>query len=76
MVKKRREVFDVGVSFRRRDILRGAPVSAGNGKSETNNEVESGKDLEAKSRTEGADGTFDMPFLGVKSSKTLSSSCS
>jgi hypothetical protein len=76
MVKKRREVFDVGVSFRRRDILRGAPVSAGNGKSESNNEVESGKDLETKLRTEGATGTFEMPFLGVESLKTLSSSCS
>jgi len=51
-------------------------VSAGNGKSETNNEVESGKDLETKLRTEGATGTFEMPFLGVKSLKTLSSSCS
>jgi hypothetical protein len=60
--------------------IRGKTVSAGNGtvsvKSETNNEVESGKDLETKLRTEGATGTFEMPFLGVKSLKTLSSSCS
>jgi hypothetical protein len=59
-----------------RERIQGKTVSAGNGKSETNNEVESGKDLETKSRTEGATGTFEMPFLGVKSLKTLSSSCS
>ena len=29
-----------------------------------------------KSRTEGTTGTLEMPFLGVKSLKTLSSSCS
>lgn len=57
-------------------VSRARPCSAGNGKSETNNEVERGKDLETKSRTEGATGTFEMPFLGVKSLKTLSSSCS
>jgi hypothetical protein len=60
--------------------IQGKTVSAGNGtvtvKSETKTEVENGKDLEKKSRTEGTTGTLDMPFLGVKSLKTLSSSCS
>lgn len=60
--------------------IQGKTVSAGNGtvsvKSETKTEVESGKDLETKSRTEGTTGTFELPFLGVKSLKTLSASCS
>ena len=60
--------------------IQGKTVSAGNGtvsvKSETKTEVENGKDLETKSRTEGTTGTLEMPFLGVKSLKTLSSSCS
>ena len=60
--------------------IEGKTVSPGDGtvtvKSETKTEVESGKDLETKSQTEGTTGTLDMPFLGVKSLKTLSSSCS
>jgi hypothetical protein len=60
--------------------IEGKTVSAGHGKvlvkSETKTEVENGQDVETKSRTEGTTGTLDMPFLGVKSVKTLSSSCS
>ena len=60
--------------------IEGKTVSPGDGtvtvKSETKTEVESGKDLETKSQTEGTTGTLDTPFLGVKSLKTLSSSCS
>jgi 23S rRNA G2445 N2-methylase RlmL len=43
--------------------------------SETKTEVENGKDRETKSKTEGTTGAFDMPYLGVSSMKTLSSSC-
>jgi hypothetical protein len=44
-------------------------------KADTKTEVENGKDIETKSKTEGTTGTLDIPFLGVKSLKTLSSSC-
>ena len=60
--------------------IEGKTVSAGHGKvtvkSETKTEVEDGKDVETKSRTEGTTGALDVPFLGVKSLKTVSSSCS
>jgi hypothetical protein len=60
--------------------IEGKTVSAGDGtvsvKSDTKTEVENGKDLELKSKTEGTAGTLAIPFLGVKSLKTLSSSCS
>ena len=60
--------------------IEGKTVSAGDGtvsvKSDTKTEVENGKDLELKSKTEGTTGTLDIPFLGVKSLKTLSPSCS
>jgi len=58
----------------------GKTVSAGDGKvsvtSDTKTEVENGKDLELKSKTEGTTGMLGVPFLGVKSLKTLSPSCS
>jgi hypothetical protein len=60
--------------------IEGKTVSAGDGtvsvKADTKTEVENGKDIETKSKTEGTTGTLDIPFLGVKSLKTLSSSCS
>jgi hypothetical protein len=60
--------------------IEGQTASPGDGtvtvKSETKTEVESGKDLEGKSRTEGTTGSVEAPFLGVKSLKTLSTSCS
>jgi hypothetical protein len=59
--------------------IEGKAVTAGSGtvsiRSDTKSEVENGKDLETKSRTEGTAGTIDMPYLGVKSMKTVSSSC-
>ena len=59
--------------------IRGKAVTNGNGKvtveSKTKTEVENGKDQETKSKTEGTSGALDMPFLGVKSMKTLSSFC-
>jgi hypothetical protein len=59
--------------------IQGKAVTAGDGtisvRTETKTEVENGKDLETKSRTEGTTGTIEMPFLGVKSMKTVSSSC-
>jgi hypothetical protein len=59
--------------------VEGKTVSAADGKvsvtSDTKTEVENGKDLELKSKTEGTTGTLGIPFLGVKSVKTLSSSC-
>jgi hypothetical protein len=60
--------------------IEGKTVSAGNGKvsvkSESKTEVENGKDVELKTKTEGTTGTLEMPYLGVKSLKTISSSCS
>lgn len=60
--------------------IEGKTVSAGGGavstKSDTKTEVENGRDVELKTKTEGTSGTGDIPFLGVKSVKTLSSSCS
>ena len=59
--------------------IQGKAVANGNGnvlvKSKTKTEVENGKDQETKSTVEATSGTFNMPFLGVKSMKTLSSSC-
>ena len=60
--------------------IEGKTVSAGHGtvsvKADTKTEVENGRDIELKSKTEGTTGTLDIPFLGVKSLKTLSPSCS
>ena len=44
-------------------------------RSQTKTEVEHGKDQESKTKTEGTSGAFNMPYLGVRSMKTLSSSC-
>ena len=59
--------------------IHGKAVVNGDGKisveSKTKTEVENGKDQEAKSKTEGTIGVFDMPLLGMTSMKTLSSSC-
>jgi hypothetical protein len=53
--------------------IQGKAVTAGNGavsvRSETQTEVENGKALETKPRTEGTTGTIEMPFLGGKSMK-------
>jgi hypothetical protein len=71
---------DLSTHVGERVRIQGKTVAPGDGTvtvtSETKTEVESGKDLEMKSRTEGTSGTLEMPFLGVKSLKTLSSSCS
>ena len=59
--------------------IQGKAVANGNGKvsveSNTKTEVENGKDQETKTKTEGTVGALAMPFLGVRSMKTLSSSC-
>ena len=59
--------------------IQGKSVANGNGKvlieSNTKTEVENGKDQESKTKTEGTNGALDMPFLGVSSMRTLSSSC-
>jgi hypothetical protein len=59
--------------------IRGKAVVDGDGKisveSKTKTEVENGKDLETKSKTEGTSGALDMPLLGMTSMKTLSSTC-
>jgi hypothetical protein len=70
---------DLSTHVGERVRIQGKAVTAGDGtvsvRSETKTEVENGKDLETKSRTEGTTGTMEMPFLGVKSIKTVSSSC-
>jgi hypothetical protein len=38
-------------------------------------EVENGKDQETKTKTEGNVGAMELPFLGVRSMKTLSATC-
>ena len=59
--------------------VKGTAVANGNGRvkieSKTKTEVENGKDLETKSKTEGTSGALDPPFLGLKSIKTVASSC-
>ena len=59
--------------------LKGKAVVNGHGKasveSKTNTEFEHGSDRETKTKTEGTVGALDMPFLGMTSMKTLSSSC-
>jgi hypothetical protein len=37
--------------------------------------VENGDDRKTRSKSEGTSGAFNMPYLGVRSIKTLSSSC-
>jgi hypothetical protein len=59
--------------------IKGKAVVNGDGKvsveSKTRTEVQDGKDQETKSRIEATSGEFDLPSLGVRSLKTLSSSC-
>jgi hypothetical protein len=59
--------------------IKGKAVTSGDGKvsveSKTKTEVENGHDQESKSKTEGTAGAFGLPFLGVRSMRTLSSSC-
>ena len=59
--------------------IKGKAVTNGDGKvsveSKTKTEVENGKDQETKTKSEGTSGAFDLPFLGVRSMRTLSSSC-
>ena len=67
---------DVGKRVR----IQGKTVANDEGKvsveTKTKTEVENGKDQETKTKVEGTGGAFDMSFLGVKSLKVLSSSCS
>jgi hypothetical protein len=59
--------------------IKGKVVTRNDGKvsveSKTKTEVEHGKDQESKTKTEGTTGVFDLPVLGVRSMKKLSSSC-
>ena len=59
--------------------IQGKAVVNGDGKvsieSKTKTEVENGQDQETKTKTEGTSGAIDMPLLGVKSMKTISSFC-
>ena len=67
---------DVGKRVR----IQGKTVANDKGKvsveTKTKTEVENGKDQETKTKVEATGGAFDMSFLGVKSLKVLSSSCS
>jgi hypothetical protein len=59
--------------------IKGKAVQDGHGRlaieEQTKTEVENGKDQETKIKTEATTGELDMPSLGVRSLKTLSSSC-
>jgi hypothetical protein len=60
--------------------IKGKAVTNGDGKvsveSKTKTEVENAPDQESKTKSEGTSGAFNLPVLGVRSMKTLSSSCS
>ena len=60
--------------------IQGKAVVPGEGKvsveSKTNTEIENGKDQESKTKSESTSGALVLPFLGVKTVKTLSSNCS
>ena len=59
--------------------IKGKAVTNTDGKvsieSKTKTEVENGDDRETQTKSEGTSGAVDMPYLGVHSIKTLSSSC-
>jgi hypothetical protein len=59
--------------------IKGNAVTDKDGKisveSKTTTQVENGQDLETTTKTEGTGGVFSLPFLGVRSMKTLSPSC-
>jgi hypothetical protein len=59
--------------------ISGKAVQNGHGKlaveETTKTQVDDGKDQETKTKTEATSGELDMPSLGVRSMKTLSSSC-
>ncbi len=59
--------------------IHGKAVEKGDGKvsveSKTTTEVEHGKDQETKTKSETTGGALDLPFLGVKSMKTVSAFC-
>ena len=67
---------DVGKRVR----IQGKTVANDKGKvsveTKTKTDVENGKDQETKTKVEATGGAFDMSFLGVKSLKVLSPSCS
>jgi hypothetical protein len=59
--------------------IKGKSAANGHGKvsieSKIKTEVEHGKDQETKTKSEATSGALEMPILGMKSMKTLSSSC-
>ena len=59
--------------------IKGKAVVNGHGKasveSKTNTEFEHGSDRETKTKTEATSGELDLPLLGVKSLKTIATSC-
>ena len=64
---------------RERVEIKGKAVVNGHGKasveSKTNTEFEHGSDRETKTKTEATSGELDLPLLGVKSLKTIATSC-
>ena len=70
---------DLSTHVGERVQIEGKAVANGDGRvsieSKTKTEVENGKDQESKTKTEGTSGALDMPFLGMKSMKTISSYC-
>ena len=70
---------DLSLHVGQRVEIKGKAVTDNQGKvsveSKTKTEVENGEDVETKTKTEGTGGAFALPFLGVRSMKTLSSSC-
>jgi hypothetical protein len=70
---------DLSMHVGERVEIKGKAVVNGKGKvsveSETQTEVGNDKDRETKTTTVGTSGALHMPYLGVKSMKTLSSSC-
>jgi hypothetical protein len=71
--------LDLSKHVGQRVEIKGKSVTNGEGKvsveSKTKIEVENGRDQESKTKMEGTSGSFDLPYLGVRSLKKLSSSC-
>jgi hypothetical protein len=71
---------DLSKHVGKRVRIQGKTVANDKGKvsveTKTKTDVENGKDQETKTKVEGTGGAFDMSFLGVKSLKVLSPSCS
>jgi hypothetical protein len=70
---------DLSTHVGERGEIKGKAVTNGDGKvsieSKTQTEADHTKDQETKTKSESTSGAFDLPLLGVRSMRTVSSSC-